>query len=467
MVGFVGFGDSYGYNLELHNANYYGKIPWPVYLADFDLDKRGAQDLNNRRTVKGGYGLANYVAIWRNVQRYIDDNSIHDSTYFNRLTDFYSAGTAQGYGIGVSNKNNMLRVNKVDTLISFYSAPKRTTLNEVVNGYGIYQEGIDDVNYFEGRVKIGKQSSIFNANDARFFVSDSTNLYANALFGKSHIVYAGGNNNGERANSYHYYLIDFKNASKIADGNHFANRSVLDLRNNAEPDTLFRNQFGNRNTSVDEARIRFNTGSSSTAHYVGENGGVLSTYRARWDWAASFILSSLTYSGRTASFHSLDDFDGIGGGTIEWHSGVDVGQFKSQSGLQFAQKNGIYIRPIKIPQVQKAYAIYQEGAFDTSLFKGIVKFEQPLVLDATITPAGTTGNQTINKSMGAVNIAAAGTSVTVTNSFCNTNSIVFPVIMTNDATAKSCVVVVSAGSFTIHLNAAATGEVKIGWEVKN
>jgi len=88
-------------------------------------------------------------------------------------------------------------------------------------------------------------------------------------------------------------------------------------------------------------------------------------------------------------------------------------------------------------------------------------------MDATMTAGGTTGNQTINKPAGTVNIAAAWTTVTVTNSLVTANSIVTAVIMTNDATATLKNVVVSAGSFVINLGAAATGETKIWRRVIN
>lgn len=85
----------------------------------------------------------------------------------------------------------------------------------------------------------------------------------------------------------------------------------------------------------------------------------------------------------------------------------------------------------------------------------------------TITAGGTTGNQTINKIAGTVNIAAAGTSVTVTNSLVDASSIVLAVLRTNDTTATIKNVVPSAGSFVITLGAAATAEVSIGWMVLN
>ena len=84
----------------------------------------------------------------------------------------------------------------------------------------------------------------------------------------------------------------------------------------------------------------------------------------------------------------------------------------------------------------------------------------------TVTAGGTTGNQTIDKPTGTVNIAAAGTAVTVTNSLVTANSIVFAVIRTNDATARITSVVPASGSFVINIEAA-TAEVSIGFFVLN
>ena len=87
--------------------------------------------------------------------------------------------------------------------------------------------------------------------------------------------------------------------------------------------------------------------------------------------------------------------------------------------------------------------------------------------ETTNTPSGTTGNQTINKPSGTVNIAAAGTTITVTNSLVSAASIVMAVVRTNDTTAYIKNVVPSAGSFVITLGAAATAEVSIGFIVNN
>lgn len=90
-----------------------------------------------------------------------------------------------------------------------------------------------------------------------------------------------------------------------------------------------------------------------------------------------------------------------------------------------------------------------------------------IVFPATNTATGTTGAQTINKSSGSVNVAAAGTTLVVTNSLVTTASLIFLQVYGTDATAKSATVTVAAGSFTITLNAAATAETKVAWHVIN
>jgi hypothetical protein len=82
--------------------------------------------------------------------------------------------------------------------------------------------------------------------------------------------------------------------------------------------------------------------------------------------------------------------------------------------------------------------------------------------------SGTPGAATINKPSGKSAIAAGASSVTITNNTVTASSIVIPVLMTSDATLTSiqrCVV--SAGSFTITGNAAATAATTVGWWVLN
>ena len=97
----------------------------------------------------------------------------------------------------------------------------------------------------------------------------------------------------------------------------------------------------------------------------------------------------------------------------------------------------------------------------------LIKDDGAISVSSTNTASGTTGNRTINKASGTVNIAAAGTTVTVTNSLVTAASIVMAVLRTNDSTAIIKNVVPSAASFVINLSAAATAEVSIGFLVIN
>ena len=90
-----------------------------------------------------------------------------------------------------------------------------------------------------------------------------------------------------------------------------------------------------------------------------------------------------------------------------------------------------------------------------------------LILDKTVTAAGTTGAQTINKPTGTVNFAAAAASLVVTNSLVTANSIIHVTVGTNDATMKSALAVAAAGSFTIFPNSAPTAETRVNFTVTN
>ena len=90
-----------------------------------------------------------------------------------------------------------------------------------------------------------------------------------------------------------------------------------------------------------------------------------------------------------------------------------------------------------------------------------------IVVDKTITAPGTTGAQTINKTTGSVNFAAAAASLVVTNSLVTTSSIILATVATNDATMRSVQAVAAAGSFTLFANAAATAETRVNFLVLN
>jgi hypothetical protein len=98
---------------------------------------------------------------------------------------------------------------------------------------------------------------------------------------------------------------------------------------------------------------------------------------------------------------------------------------------------------------------------------GNVFFANDLRLGKTVTASGTTGAQTINKTSGSVNFAAAATSLVVTNSLVTTSSIIICTVATNDATMFGVKAVAAAGSFTLYANAAPTAETRVNFKVTN
>ena len=98
---------------------------------------------------------------------------------------------------------------------------------------------------------------------------------------------------------------------------------------------------------------------------------------------------------------------------------------------------------------------------------GLSTFGGPLALTKTITAGGTTGAQTINKTSGSVNFAAAATSLVVTNSLCTANSVIVGMIATNDATANGLRIVAGSGSFTIYMLVAPTAETRVNFILTN
>lgn len=98
---------------------------------------------------------------------------------------------------------------------------------------------------------------------------------------------------------------------------------------------------------------------------------------------------------------------------------------------------------------------------------GLLDINGSLAIAKTITAAGTTGAQTINKATGSVNFAAAATSLVVTNNLVTTSSVILCTTGTNDTTMKSVACVAGAGSFTMNANAAATAETRVNFLVIN
>lgn len=105
---------------------------------------------------------------------------------------------------------------------------------------------------------------------------------------------------------------------------------------------------------------------------------------------------------------------------------------------------------------------YPEGDGTIALGHSTLHWKQ-VYMDYTVT--GTVGAVTMNKPAGRVIVAAAATSIVVTNSLVTANSIILVTIAQNDSTAVIKNVVAAAGSFTITLNAAATANTAVNFLV--
>lgn len=165
-------------------------------------------------------------------------------------------------------------------------------------------------------------------------------------------------------------------------------------------------------------------------------------------------------------------------------SSTTTGSLKTAGGLGVAKKAyfGESIRfPGSFGQVTSlAGPLYLDASTGSSLVfrpnnsveRGSVSgtawtFIGDIVLDKTITAPGTTGAQTINKSTGRVNFAAAATSLVVTNSLATANSICHVTKATNDATMRLGACVAAAGTITIYADVAPAAETAVNFTITN
>lgn len=98
---------------------------------------------------------------------------------------------------------------------------------------------------------------------------------------------------------------------------------------------------------------------------------------------------------------------------------------------------------------------------------GAVTLYGNFAVPKTVTTPGTTGNVTINKISGRVNFAAAATTLRVSNSLVDANSIIMATIATNDATATGLRVVAAAGYFDLIFLTATTTETAVNFFLTN
>jgi hypothetical protein len=115
--------------------------------------------------------------------------------------------------------------------------------------------------------------------------------------------------------------------------------------------------------------------------------------------------------------------------------------------------------------ITNPYAVYVAGG--KAHFGGAVNIVGDVTVSKTITAPATTGAQTIDKTAGSVNFAAAAASLVVTNSLVATSSVIIATVATNDTTMLSVQAVAAAGSFTLYANAAANAETRVNFIVVN
>lgn len=204
-------------------------------------------------------------------------------------------------------------------------------------------------------------------------------------------------------------------------------------------------------------------------------GSVSTTFAAATVRMGSASASSFPYKTTNAGAN-VTSYNGLAGSASTAAGSMYQYLDPTGNGLVFAAANGTNIisraaiNIVNLTNTSTAesgdLAFYTQSAGAAMAERFRITSGGGFTMNATNTTTGTTGNQTINKPTGTVNIAAAGTTVTVTNNLVTASSLVFCVIRTNDATARIANVVPGAGSFVINITAA-TAEVSIGFWVVN
>lgn len=174
-------------------------------------------------------------------------------------------------------------------------------------------------------------------------------------------------------------------------------------------------------------------------------------------------------------YSNVGGFGTAGKISIIQEGAVGVDKFHIGARLQFTmnQTSGVSVEPlilratgVEVPLLNASQVVFTDAS--KNLVSVATTGAGSVVLSSTtITPGGTTGAQTINKTAGAVNFAAAATSLVVTNSLVSTSSVIICTVGTNDTTLKAVQCVAGAGNFTMFASAAATAETRVNFFVVN
>jgi len=207
------------------------------------------------------------------------------------------------------------------------------------------------------------------------------------------------------------------------------------------------------------------SGTATTTWNIGANGGVVTTMTSTGGTPSNAWTVTDSGSGNSNSTSQTESATTF---SDPINPAIDNG---TSVGLTGTRWSNIFGRILSFGTSALGGTISHDGT-DAVLAVGtgglsLVGITGTYKFDRTITAAGTTGAQTINKSVGTVNFAAGASSLVVTNSLVNTSSIVFVTVRTNDTTCAFKNAVPIAGSFTINTTAACTAETSFGFLVSN
>jgi len=425
-------------------------------------------------TNRGALSSADWTTF--NNKLNISDTSTMLSKYL-RKTDTASLSNRIDLRVKYTDTATMLTpyLRKIDTTSLSNRINLKLNIADTSSMLSPYLRKIDTTNRFVNNISrtVGKDSIIFNIGSTRYAIKDSvgsggtsytfstglTNSSGTVTNNLSTGVSGGQSVVGGTAASNSLTLSSTSNATK---GKLLFGTSAYDEVNNrlgigtASPTYPMSIEYSNNAYNRGFSIKNTNTGTNAiTGMSLLDAGGLV---RGNFDYAPSnFVPSSFAntvifQSDRDSKLGFAANASAIGGTAQDiWFNTLGT---NTTYAMQIKGNGNVQINT-------NTDAGYRFDVNGTARVQGALNF------NPTNTASGTTGNQTINKASGTVNIAAAGTTVTVTNSLVSATSIVFAVIRTNDATATIKNVVPAAGSFVINLGAAATAETSIGFFVIN
>lgn len=368
-----------------------------------------------------GLGQTNYFPVWRN------GNSVTTNS------QIYQLGTL--IGIGTTNPSVQL---------------------EVSEGVTTEPRGVMTSQY-----STGTNGASMSFRKARGTQSAPTTVVSGDLLGALNgWVY-------DSANYLNMAGIEFGTTGTIA-----ATRVPTEMRFYTATDALpsvktLRLTIGNNGTLTVPGNVT-SAGNVSGSVTVGTGGAGAFTWAARGQMSSPSDGVIITANSANTGFTTLQlGPDAATPANVSLESGNGSGTDKNGGNLQITP--GLSTGA----GVSGTFSVWTAGQGSTgaALNAATNRFEisalGAILFPSTITAVGTTTTQTINKPSGRVNVAAAASSVTVNNSLCTTNSLVFVTVGSNDGTAtiKNCVS--GTGSFVVTFTAAATAETKVNFFVIN